>query len=429
MLATTITVGIMIGLMLLRFPVFYAMSLSIVAFAAIYAPIMRPAIVVQGLMQGLDNSAFTALVYFFVVGTIMNAGGMSARLLDLARALLAHIRGGLSHVNIGASMIFAGISGSAVADVAAVGSVIIPAMKRDGYSPAYAAAVTATSATIGLVIPPSIPMVVFALFTGADVARLFVAGILPGIGMGLFLLVVSIVISIRRNYPAQAWAGWMAVWTALRRSLLALMLPFVVIGGMIFGFATVSEIGAIAVVYAMAVSLFVYRETTLRSFIAALGDAAVDSAKILIIVAVSGAFIWITARMGVAGQFVAMSTDLALSPAMFLALTAVFLLILGTVLDPVIIIIVVAPIVAPTAAAAGVDILQFGIVVVLAGAIGLVTPPVGILLFITAAQANARVGHVVRESLVFIAALVLLLALVVAWPSLTLWLPEAIFGR
>lgn len=429
MIETIFTVVVMIVLMLLRFPVFYAMALAVVTFALVYAPIMQPEIVVQGFMQGLDNSAFTALVYFFVVGAVMNAGGMSDRLLDLARALLSHIRGGLSHANIASSMIFAGISGSAAADASAVGSVMIPAMKKDGYSPAYAAAVTATSATIGLVIPPSIPMVVFGLFTGADIARLFVAGILPGLAMGLFLLIASFFISWKRGYPAESWAGWSRVFVALRRSALALVLPVLVIGGMVGGVATVSEIGALAVVYAIFISLVVYRETTLPTFFKALIAAATDSAKVLIIVSVAGAFIWITARMGVANQFVDIISSSGWSPTVILAVTAVFLLLLGTVLDPIIIMIVVAPLVAPAAVLAGVDLTQLGIVVVLSSAIGLVTPPMGILLFITAAQSGAKVSEVVYEAGYFLIALVLLLAVVVAWSPLTLWLPDLLLSR
>lgn len=416
------TVAVMLLLMLLRFPVFLAMALATCAFALVFSPIMKPLVIAQSFMRGLDSQAFTAIAYFFAAGTIMNAGGMSARLLELARALVAHLRGGLAHANIVASMVFAGVSGSAVADAAAVGSVMVPAMKRDGYSGAYAAAVTATSATIGLVIPPSIPMVVFALFTPADASKLFVAGVLPGLLMGGFLLIASVIIALRRGYPAYAWEGWHRVARAFRRSILALLMPVLVIAGMVSGVATVSEIGALAALYAAFISLIVYRDSTWPEFWNAMGRAAEDSAKILIIIAMSGAFVWISARSGVAGQLAALIGDTAATPVLVLAVIAATLLVLGTVLEPITLLIVVAPILAPAAILAGVDITQLGIVVVLASAIGLVTPPVGVLLFVAGSQAGAPVAAVVRESLIFVGALVLLLVAVVLWPQLTLFL-------
>lgn len=418
------TIAVMIGLMLLRIPVFLSMALATTAFAVVYAPIMQPSVIVQSFMRGLDNSAFTAIAYFFCAGAIMNGGGMSARLLELARALIAHIRGGLAHANISASVVFAGISGSAVADAAAVGSVMIPAMKRDGYSGAYAAAVTASSATIGLIIPPSIPMVIFALFTQADVTKLFLAGVLPGLLMGLFLLVASVIIAWRRGYHAHDWQGWRRVWAALRRSALALLMPVLVVGGMVSGVATVTEIGALAAVYAAFVSFVIYREASLGEMWRSVVQAAEDAAHILIIVAVSGAFVWISARTGAANQLALAVSSYPLDPALLLAAIAIALLLLGMVLEPVTLMIVVAPIVAGPAVLAGVDITQLGVVFVLSSAIGLVTPPVGVLLFITAAQAQAPVTAVVRESAIFLAALVALLMAVVFMPVLTLGLAE-----
>ena len=417
-----VTLALMLGLLLLRLRVFLAMGLAAAGFAVIHAPILRGDVLVQSVMRGLDNQAFTAIVYFFTAGTIMNAGGMSRRLLELAQALIGHIRGGLAHANIAASMIFAGISGSAVADAAAVGSVMVPAMKEDGYAPGYAAAVTASSATIGLIIPPSIPMVIFALFTPADVTRLFLAGIVPGLLMGVFLIAISVLVAMRRGYPAAPWQGWGRLWRAFRRSLLALLLPVLVIAGMMTGVATVSEIGALAAAYAALVSLVIYRETTLPEFWAALVTSATDAARVLIIIAASGAFVWIAARVGIAAELAAYLSAVEVSPRLLLTLIAAGLLVLGTVLEPVTLLIVIAPIVAPAAMLAGVDITQLGLVFVLASTIGLVTPPVGILLFLTAAQAQVSVLAVIREAAIFLVGLVAVLALIVAVPSISLGL-------
>ncbi|MEM9106361.1 MAG: TRAP transporter large permease [Pseudomonadota bacterium] len=422
MIEVGFTVAVMLGLLVLRVPVFLAMGLAAAAFAFAWSPMMKADVLAQTFVRGLDNQAFTAIVYFFAAGTIMNAGGMSQRLLALARSLIAHIRGGLAHANITASMVFAGVSGSALADAAAVGSVMVPAMKKEGYSPAYAAAVTASSATIGLMIPPSIPMVIFALFTPADVTRLFLAGVLPGLLMGLFLLIVSAVVASRRGYPAHTWQGWRPVWTALRRSFLALLMPVLVIWGMVAGVATVSEIGALAALYAALVSFVIYREISLVELWTALTDAAIDSAKILLVIAMSGAFVWIAARVGIALELAELLSETTLGPTAILACIALGLLILGTVLEPVTLLIVVAPIIAPAAVLAGIDITQLGIVFVLSSSIGLVTPPVGMLLFVTASQADAPVTEVVRESALFLVALVALLMTIVAWPALTSYL-------
>lgn len=420
------TVAIMLALMVLRVPVFLAIGGAAGAFALLWAPILRGDVLAQTFLRGLDNQAFAAIPYFFAAGAIMNAGGMSARLLELARALIAHVRGGLAHANVTASVVFAGISGSAVADAAAVGSVMIPAMERDGYPPAYAAAVTAASATIGLMIPPSIPMVIFALFTPADVTDLFVAGILPGLLMGAVLLSASAVLARRRGYAAHPWQGWGRVGRALRASALALAMPVLVIAGLLGGVATVNEIGALAALYAAIVTLVVYREVTVRELLSTLVGAAADAAKILIVIAASGAFVWIAARVGLALEMAEAVTAAALPPAALLALIAAALLVLGTVLEPVTLLIVVAPVIAPVAVLAGVDVVQLGVVFVLASAIGLVTPPVGVLLFMTAAQSGAPLTAVVREALPFLLALAALLVGIVAWPGLTLGLGRAL---
>ncbi|WP_419908279.1 TRAP transporter large permease [Hoeflea sp.] len=428
MIEVGFTIAVMLVLLLLRIPVFLSIGLAAGAFALAFAPMLRGDVLAQTFLRGLDNQAFSAIAYFFAAGAIMNAGGMSARLLELARALVAHIRGGLAHANITASVVFAGISGSAVADAAAVGSVMIPAMRRDGYPPAYAAAVTASSATIGLMIPPSIPMVVFALFTPADVTDLFLAGVLPGLLMGVFLLIASVLLAVRRGYAAHEWQGFARIGRALRSSFWALMMPVLVIGGLLTGVATVNEIGALAAVYAVLVSVLIYRDVPLSDMIGSLATAARDAAKILIIVAASGAFVWISARVGLSLELAQFVSGLSLGPTALLAIIAVLLLVLGMVLEPVTLLVVIAPVIAPVAILAGIDVVQLGVVFILASAIGLVTPPVGVLLFVTSAQAGVPLTQVVRESLVFLLALILLLCAVVAWPALTLGL-GALLGQ
>ncbi len=412
----------------LGIPVFLAMSGAAAAYTIAFWPKVPTFIVGQGFVQGLDSYNFAAIVFFFLVGEVMNTGGISARLMRLARACVGHVRGGLSHVNILASMVFAGVSGSAAADAAAIGSVMIPAMKREGYPAAYAAAVTAASATIGPIIPPSIPLVVFGLFALTSIGKLFVAGIVPGLLMGVFLLVASYVISRRRGYPAAPWAGWRELTRAAGSSLLALAMPLIVVIGLVGGVATVTEVGAVATVYAVVVSTILYRELDLAGLWQSFMRAGADAAKVLAIISVAGLFIWIVGNMGLARALAGWVGDLTGDPLLVLAIFAAALLVAGTVLEPVTILVVLVPLMIPTAQAVGIDMTQFGVVAVLATLLGLITPPVGFLIYLTAAQAGAQVHHEIRELVPFITALVLLLAALVLFPPLTLWLPGIFFG-
>ena len=425
MIPVTTLLAAFLAALLLGAPVALAMGFGVAVYAAAFG--MPEVVVAQSLMQGLDGTAFAAIPYFFLAGAIMNAGGMSERLLRLARAVLGHLRGGLAHANVGASVVFAGVSGSAVADAAAVGSVMIPAMRRDGYGGAYAAAVTATSATIGLVIPPSIPLVIYGLFTGADIGALFLGGVVPGLLMGVFLLAVTWAVAHRRNHPRSPFAGWGELRAALRGGALALLMPVLVIWALVGGLATTAEIGAVAAAYAALVTL-ILREARPALLWHAAVEAAADSAKVLIVVALSGAFVWIVAAEGAAREGAALLAASGLPPEALLAGTALVLLLLGTVLEPVTLLVVVVPPLALAVTPLGVDPVQLGIVSVLACAIGLVTPPVGLLLFMTAAQAEAPLPRVVAEAAPFLLALVVLLAAVVLWPPLTTALPGLLRG-
>ena len=420
--------GVLLTALFIGIPVFLSMATAAAAYVIVFWPKVPTAIVAQGFVQGLDSYNFAAIVFFFLVGEVMNQGGISQRLLRFARALVGHVRGGLSHVNILASMVFAGVSGSAAADAAAIGSVMIPAMKKEGYSPAYAAAVTAASATIGPIIPPSIPLVVFGLFALTSIGKLFLGGVIPGVLMGVFLLVASYVISRRRNYPASRWAGWREIIAAGSSLLLALVMPVLVVFGLVSGVATVTEIGAVAVVYAVVVSVFVYRELDLAGLWQAFIKAGSDAGKVLAIISIAGLFIWIVGNMGLARALAGWVGGQTGDPMLVLAIFAAVLLVAGTILEPVTILVVLVPLMIPTANAVGIDLTQFGVVAVLATLLGLITPPVGFLIFLTGAQAEARVLDVVRELVPFIIALLLLLATLVVFPALTTFLPNLLLG-
>lgn len=420
--------GVMLFFMTLGTPVFIAMALAEAAYIIGFWPKVPIMVVSQGFVGGLSNYNFAAIVFFFLAGEVMNAGGITDRLLRVTKACFGFIPGGLSHVNILVSMVFAGVSGSVMADISAVGSIMIPAMKREGYPGSYSAAVTSASAIIGPVIPPSIPMVLFGLFAMTSIGRLFIAGIIPGILMGVFLLVASYIISRVRQYPSIAWVGFLELFKAAKDSILALIMPLIVVVGIVGGVATVTEVGAIAAAYSLIVSTVIYRQLSLNRLRKVMCKVGIDAAKVLIIVSIAGLFIWIIGNMGVARVLAQWIEGVSTDSTLILALMALVLVLGGTVLDPVTLFAVFVPIMVPTASVVGIDYTQMGIVAVLATLLGMVTPPVGMAVFVTAAQAMTPSHQVFKELMPFLAALFVLLALLIIFPQLSLWLPQVLMG-
>ena len=420
--------GVMLLAMAVGMPVFLAMALSAAGYWLVFPAKLPLAIIGQTFAQGIDSYTFAAIPFFFLAGEVMNTGGISRRLLRLARAAFGHVQGGLAHVNIVTNMIFAGVSGSAVADASAVGAVMIPAMKKEGYPAAYAAAVTAAAATIGPVIPPSIPMVIFGLLASTSIGKLFIGGVMPGLLMGVFLLIASWLVARRRGFPSGQWLGFGELMAAAVDAGLAILTPFIVVAGLVFGVATTTEVGAVAALYAVVVSVFVYRELTIRQLWATLCKSAVDSAAVLAMASVAGIFTWLLANLGVGRSLASWVGGLTSDPTLVLLLIVLVLLLAGTVLEPVTTLLVLVPLMIPLVVAVGVDLTHFGLIVVIATCIGLLLPPIGFLIYLTAAQAGCGVMPLVRELAPFIAALVLLLLLIVLFPQLVLFLPNLLLG-
>ena len=415
--------GVFLVVLALRLPVFLAVISSTVSYVLIF-PHMPDVALVQTLLSGLDRTAFAAIPYYFLLGSIMGAGGMATRLLRLARALFSWIRGGLAQVNIGVSMLFGGISGSATADASAIGSLMIPAMKKDGFTPAYAGAVTASSASIGLLIPPSIPMVMFGLFNNVSVGDLFLAGVVPGVLMGIYLSVAAWWIAKRRQHPQTTWSGWREVWRAFKSCLLVLVLPVLITYSLSAGVATPTEVGAIAVVYAIVVSVFIYRDISLSLLAKTIVSSATESAQILSIIAVSGGGLWIFANMGAADALINNVSALEFSATQLLLVISFILILAGTVVGPGLLLILIIPPFTSLAIANHIDVLHFGVVAVFSSAVSLVTPPIGILLFLTASQSGASVLAILKEMVPFYIALALLLVSLIYFPVLSLGLGE-----
>jgi len=412
----------MLLLMCLGLPIFASMGVTCLLYALLFnVPLM---VLAQSFVTVLGSYDLLALPFFLLAGHLMNVGGMTARLLNFSSALIGHIKGGLSHVNIVASMVFSGVSGSAVADASAIGSILIPAMKKQGYSVNYATAVTAASSSIGPIIPPSIPMVIYGLLTGTSIGKLFLAGAIPGLLMGVYLLIVSFIISRRRRYPSNPRAKLIQVFRTSKDAVAALLMPVIIIGGISSGIVTPTESGVLAVAYGLFIGLFLYQEIKLKDIFPAFCSSMLESSAVLIIVAVSGLFVWIIANMGLGDVLVHMFKSISSNKWIVLVILNIFLLIWGMVLDPLTAMFVLVPVFAPLASEVGIDLVHFGVLVVINLGLALVTPPVGGVLFVTTAIGQADFEGVVKEMIPFFIALILVLVTCTFLPNLVLWLPN-----
>lgn len=412
----------MLLLMCLGLPIFASMGVTCLIYAFLFdVPLM---VLAQSFVTVLGSYDLLALPFFLLAGHLMNVGGMTTRLLAFSAALIGHVKGGLSHVNIVASMVFSGVSGSAVADASAIGSVLIPAMKKEGYSSNYASAVTAASSSIGPIIPPSIPMVIFGLLTGASIGKLFLAGAIPGVLMGTYLLIASFIISRRRRYPSSPRASFGQVLRTSKDAVAALVMPIIIIGGISSGIVTPTESGVLAVAYGLLIGLFLYREIRFRDVFSAFCRSMLESSVVLIIVAVSGLFVWIIANMGLGAALVEFFKSISTNKWVILIILNIFFLIWGTVLDPLTAMFVLVPVFAPLVNEVGIDLVHFGVLVVINLGLALVTPPVGGVLFLTTAIAQADFEVVVKEMIPFLIALILVLVTCTFLPGLVMWLPN-----
>jgi tripartite ATP-independent transporter DctM subunit len=423
-----VLLGALIALSLIGVPLAFAILGASVATILLYRPGLPLELVAQHLVNGIDNFPLIAVALFLFSGELMNSGGITRRIVDFAATLVGHIRGGLGHVTVLASMIISGISGSAVADAAATGSVMVPAMKRAGFPGAFSAALCQTSAVMGPIIPPSIPMVIYAILVEVSVGRMFVAGIVPGLLMGLLLLVAVYAISRKRGYPFGQWGGVAAVVAAFIAAFAALAAPVIILGGILGGVFTVTEAGAIACVYCMGIAVLVYRQLSWGDLGRALVTAARGTASVMLIVGASGLMGWLIADLQINRQAADLIFRMTSDPWVFLSVINVFFLIVGMFMDPLAALIVFVPILMPAAIGLSIDPIHFGVVIVINLMIGLCTPPVGYLIYLMAGVANEPPQHVIRESLPFLGVLLVTLGFVTYLPMLTLGLPRLLLG-
>ncbi|WP_239025101.1 TRAP transporter large permease [Rhodoligotrophos defluvii] len=403
-------------------PIAFAIGLS--ALGYMWLSDVPLIIFAQRVATGPDSWVLLAMPSFVLAGLLMNDTGISDRLIKFAETAFGYLRGGLAMVNVAASMLFGGISGSSVADTAALGSVLIPSMSRRGYSPEVSAAITSSSASIGIVIPPSIPMILFGAVSSVSVGTLFIAGILPGILIGLTQMLL-IALLARRH-------GWGAVQTfSLRRlartafeALPALIMPIIIIGGILTGVFTPTEAGGVAVLYGLLAALIFYRPVQWRAIYRALVNAGVLTAVVMIIISMSYALGWVMAHEEIPQQIAAWAGQLALGPTGLLLLVSAILIVLGAILHGDPLLLIMTPILLPAVVAAGIDPLQFGIVMVLCIAIGQQTPPVGSTLFVVSAIAGRDIFAVSRANIPFVMTLVFVLLVVIFLPQIVFFLPR-----
>ena len=416
--------AVLVGGMLLRAPIAFAMLTSGIAYLVVKGQDMGLA--AEQVLNGLYNGYVLLAVPLFVfAANLMNAGSISERLFELSRVLVGRTRGGLAQVNVVVSVIFSGMSGSAIADAAGPGLVSIKQMlKKPAYTPGFAGAVVVASATIGPIIPPSIPMVIYALVSGTSVGALFLGGILPGLLMAALLMVGVYLIATKRNMPQDDPIAARDYPGILMRGFLPLTLPVVLLAGIYSGAFTPTEAAAVAALHALILSAGVYRAFTPKALFAVTLESLRASAVITMIIAAAYLLNYAFATEGIPGQLAQWVTGLHLSQLQFLLLVNGVLLVLGCFLDVSVMLLVFVPMLIPTAKLLGVDLVHFGVVVVVNMMIGLVTPPFGMLLFVTNALTGIPLKDLVREGWPFTALLVLALLLLTIFPQIVLWLPQ-----
>jgi tripartite ATP-independent transporter DctM subunit len=380
-------------------------------------------IAAQRVATGLDSFPLLAIPFYMLAGSLMNTTGITTRIFNLARVIVGHIPGGLGHVNVLASMIFAGMSGSAVADAAGLGVIEIKAMTEDGYDKEFSAAITAASSTIGPIIPPSISMVIYGLVAGVSIGGLFLAGFIPGFLMGIFLMLAVYIISKKRKFKVRERASLKEFIKVLKESILALVTPILIVGGILGGIFTPTEAGAFAVLYTLFIG-FIYKEIKISKLYKVILDTAISSGNTLFIIAVTSFIGWILTMEQVPILIAEWIMKLSLNKNLFLLFLNLVLLILGCFMASQPIIIMLTPIILPTTKILGIDPIHLGVVMVLNLMIGLLTPPVGLVLYIVSDIANISIQKLLKSLLPFLIALLAVLFLITFIPEIVLFLPK-----
>ena len=428
-MTTFLILGTLVLLIFLGVPIALALGLTSVGFYVLLGDFQILAMLPQRMFSATTGFTLLAIPFFILAGTLMNTGGITERIFRFANACVGHVRGGLGQVNVLASLFFSGMSGAAVADAAGLGQVEMKAMADKGYDPEFSAAITAASSTIGPVFPPSIPFVLYASITGVSVSKLFLAGVVPGVLMAIALMGAVYIMALRHKMPRADRIDWVELWHSFRGAALSLLTPVIIISGIFGGLFTPTEAGAAASAYAMFLSMVVYKEITPRQLPGIFWDTLQHTIRVMFVIAAAGFFGWLLIHQRVPDALVASMLGLSDSPAIILAIVVAILLVLGMFLEGIAVIVLTVPLFAPVMQQIGVDPVQFGVIMIMCSMLGLLTPPVGMVLFAVSSVAKMPIGQLSRALIPYLIGLSLVLLLVVAVPAVSTWLPNMVIGQ
>jgi len=419
-------------LILLLFVLFFAgvpitFSLGLTALLGLLLKGIPPLVMVQKLWTGVDSFSLVAVPLFILAGNLMSQGGISRRLVDFAQTLLGHWTAGLAMVGIVACMFFAAVTGSAIADAAAIGALLIPAMVEQGYDRPFAASLVASAGTIGPIIPPSIPMVLYGVMASTSIAKLFAGGFIPGVLMGLGLAIYAYVVGKKRGYRGrEKRASVREVAVGFKDALLALAMPVIIIGGILSGAFTATESGVVAVVYALVIGLVVYKELTWSDLARILRETGLTTATVLFVIGNAALFTWLLTVDQVPQQLTQFIIGLQGGKALVLLIVNLVLLFVGTFIDTISALTIFTPLFLPIVKAVGIDPVHFGVILAVNLTIGMVTPPLGVVIFVTSRIAKVTLREMLPDLLPQISVLIAVLVLITYWPSLVMWLPNLV---
>ncbi len=418
----------LIGLMLIGLPLGFAIFITSAGALIIFTdlPFWQ---IMQRFFAGVDSFVLTAIPFFLLAGNLMNSGKITDKLMNLASAMVGHIRGGLAQINVITSLFFGGISGSAVADTSGEGTIIIPAMIKRGYTKSFSVAITATSSVLGQIIPPSLIMIIYAATAGVSVQALFVAGIIPGIFFAVSMMVISYVYAVKYNYPCEKRKTLKEFWFCIKDSFLVLLMPLIIMGGVLSGVTTATESAVIAVVYSLIITMFVYKTLTFKDLIPIFVTTAKSTAVTLFCIGAASAFGYLLAYFRINDMVLELITELNFTKNTFILFVIGLFFILGMFMDSTPATYIFVPIVLPTAMALGIHPVHIGMVIVLTLAFGLITPPYGLCLLLGSQIAGINPKEAFKDIFVQLIGVVIVLFIIAFWEDFILFLPRIIVPK
>ncbi|MEI4768702.1 TRAP transporter large permease [Psychrobacillus sp. FJAT-51614] len=411
-----------IALIFLGVPVAFSLGLSSLFY--LFLNDIPLTIIPQKMFGGLNSFVLLCIPGFILAGNLMNAGGITDRIIHFANNFIGHIRGGLGLANVGSSMGFAGISGTALADVSSIGAILIPAMKKEGYGAGFSAAVTASSSTVGPIIPPSLPMIIVGTLASVSIGDLFLAGALPGVLLGLGLMIPTYIISVKRNYPKGERKSLKQIGKSFTGAFWALFMTVIILFGILGGYFTPTEASIIAVLYAFVVGIFIYKELPIKKIPSIMLDSMTSTASIMLLVGFANLFGWIMVSEQIPQLVADVILGISNNPIIVILLINILLLFVGTFMETIAALVILFPVLLPVAVNIGMDPVHFGVMMVLNLVIGLITPPVGVCLFVASQIGKVSIGKTTRELLPFLGVSLIVLLLVAYVPQITLFLPS-----